>query len=105
MQACRPRGNIVPTPKTPMKHRNGLRLRVVVVLIVLAIAAQTLPSETANRVDEIVTKAITEQQIPAISVAIALNGQIQYQKAYGKADLENNVPASPETLFSRSALP
>ncbi len=104
MQACRPRGNIVPIPKTPMKLRNGLRLLVVVVLIVLPIAAQTLPSETANRVDEIVTKAITEQQIPAISVAIALNGQIHYEKAYGKADLENNVPASPETLFRTGSI-
>ena len=87
-----------------MKLRNGLRLLVVVVLIVLPIAAQTLPSETANRVDEIVAKAITEQQLPAISVAIALNGQIQYQKAFGKADLENNVSATPETLFRTGSI-
>ncbi len=104
MQACRPRGNIVPIPKTPMKLRNGLRLFVLVVLIVPPITAQSLPSETANRVDEIVARAITEQQIPAISIAIALHGQIQYQKAYGKADLENNVPASPETLFRTGSI-
>jgi len=87
-----------------MKLRNDLRLLVMLVLIVRPIAAQTLPSETAIRVDEIVEKAIAEQQIPAISVAVALNGRIQYQKAYGKADLENNVLATPETLFRTGSI-
>ena len=45
-----------------------------------------------------------EQQIPAVSVAIALGGQIQYQKAFGKADLENDVAATPETLFRTGSI-
>ncbi|MGC2245565.1 MAG: serine hydrolase domain-containing protein, partial [Terriglobales bacterium] len=67
-------------------------------------AAQTLPSETAKHIDEIVAKAISDQQIPAISVAVAVDGQIQYQKAFGEADLENNVAATPETVFRTASI-
>src|SRR5216684_9199777 len=90
--------------RSPMSLRNGLRLLAVVILTVGLADAQTIPPATAKRIDEIVAKATTEQQIPAISVAIALNGQIQYQKAFGKADLENNVSATPEALFRTGSI-
>jgi CubicO group peptidase (beta-lactamase class C family) len=87
-----------------MSSRNGLRLLGTILLIVGYIEAQTIQPAAANRIDEIVTKAITEQQIPAVSVAIAVNGKILYQKAFGKADLENNVLATPETLFRTASI-
>jgi serine beta-lactamase-like protein LACTB len=87
-----------------MSLRIGLRLFAIVILIAGLASAQTIPPATATRIDDIVVKAITEQQIPAISIAIALNGQIQYEKAFGKADLENNVPATPETLFRTASI-
>jgi serine beta-lactamase-like protein LACTB len=87
-----------------MSLRYGLRLLAIVILTVGLADAQTIPPATAKHIDEIVAKAITEQQIPAISVAIALNGQMQYQKAFGKADLENNVSATPETLFRTGSI-
>src|SRR5260370_6080061 len=85
--------------RSPMSLRHGLRMLAIVILTVGFADAQTIPPATAKRIDEIVAKAITEQQIPAISVSIALNGQMQYQKAFGKADLENNVSPTPETRF------
>src|SRR6266853_4979898 len=90
--------------RSPMSLRYGLRLLAIVILTVGLADAQTILPATAKHIDEIVAKAITEQQIPAISVAIALNGQIQYQKAFGKADLENNVSATPETLFRTGSI-
>ena len=87
-----------------MSLRDGLRLLAIVILSAGLTGAQTISPATAKRIDEIVAKAVTEQQIPAISVAIALNGQIQYQRAVGKADLENNVSATPETLFRTGSI-
>lgn len=87
-----------------MSLRDGLRLLAIVILIVGFADAQNIPPATAKRIDEIVAKAIAEQQIPAISVAIALNGQMQYQKAFGNADLENIVSATPETLFRTGSI-
>lgn len=87
-----------------MSLRAGFRLLAIFVVIVPFAGGQTIASETASRIDEIARKAITEQQIPAISVAVAFNGRIQYQKAFGKADLENGVPATTETLFRTGSI-
>jgi len=66
--------------------------------------AQTILPASANRIDEIVAKAMAAQNIPAISIAVALNGQVQYQKTFGMADLENDVAATPETLFRTASI-
>ncbi len=87
-----------------MSLRVGLRLLAIVILMAAIGDAQTVPPATAKRIDDIVAKAAAEQHTPAISVAIALNGQVQYLKAFGKADLENNVPATPETLFRTGSI-
>jgi len=87
-----------------MSSRNGLRLFAIVILFTGLADAQSIPPATAGRIDEMVAQAAHEQQIPAVSVAIALNGQIQYQKAFGKADLENDVAATSETLFRTGSI-
>lgn len=92
-----------------MPLRSRLRLLAIVILVggILAGglgAAQIISPETAKRIDEIAGKAMTEQKLPGLSIAIALNGQIQYQKAFGKADLENDVPATSETLFRTGSI-
>ncbi len=87
-----------------MSLRSAWRLLAIVVLFTGLVDAQSIPPTTATHIDEIVAQAAREQQIPAVSVAIALNGQIQYQKAFGKADLENDVAATSETLFRTGSI-
>ena len=87
-----------------MSLRSAWRLLAIVVLFAGLVDAQTIPPATATHIDEIIAQAAREQQIPAVSVAIGLNGQIQYQKAFGKADLENDVAATSETLFRTGSI-
>jgi CubicO group peptidase (beta-lactamase class C family) len=62
------------------------------------------PADIATRVDKIVANAMREQQIPAMSVAVALEDHIVYSHAFGSADLENGVPASTETLMRTASI-
>ncbi|MGA7684713.1 MAG: serine hydrolase domain-containing protein [Terriglobales bacterium] len=87
-----------------MSLRTTSRLFAIVIFIARLTAAQTISTETATRIDALLARTITEQRIPAISVAVAVNGQMQYQKAFGKADLENDLPATPETLFRTGSI-
>jgi serine beta-lactamase-like protein LACTB len=87
-----------------MSMRVDSCLLTIVILMARFTAAQTVSSEAANRIDELLTKTIAEQQIPAISVAVAISRQIQYQKAFGTADLENNIAATSETLFRTGSI-
>jgi CubicO group peptidase (beta-lactamase class C family) len=65
-----------------------------------AARAQTDPAA----LDRIVTDAMREQQIPAITVAIARGDRLVYSKAFGSADLENSVPATTETLIRTASV-
>jgi serine beta-lactamase-like protein LACTB, mitochondrial len=83
--------------------------RIVITLVLLTVlaagsAAQALPSEVIHQIDTLVEQARTAEQLPGVSVAIAMNGKVIFTKAYGWADLENNVPATPESLFRTASV-
>lgn len=52
-----------------------------------------------NYVDSVATAAISEKSIAGVSVAIVKNGRTVLAKGYGFADLENDVPATAETVY------
>lgn len=76
-------------------------------LLLLLAAAGTAQAQTGARaspalaaaVDSIVEAAMREAQIPGVSIAITRGGQPFYVRGYGFADLEHDVPASPETVY------
>jgi CubicO group peptidase (beta-lactamase class C family) len=43
-------------------------------------------------------------KIPAVSVAVIKDGQIEWAKAYGFRDVEAKSPATPETLFQAASI-
>ena len=79
-------------------------LVVIVFTSSLLFAQSTLPAATVAKIDQIVEKARTDQKLPAVSVAIELKGNVIFRKAYGFADLENNVAATPDTLIRTGSI-
>jgi serine beta-lactamase-like protein LACTB, mitochondrial len=74
------------------------------VVATVSLAAQSLPAAVVRQIDEVVEHARSAEQLPAVSIAIAVNGNIVFKKAYGWADLENSVPASTESLFRTASV-
>jgi CubicO group peptidase (beta-lactamase class C family) len=93
--------------RTKLHHRfPGLCVRLIVVVGVVQCwsfygAAQqaTLPAETRTRMEDAVSKFMAAAKAPGVAVAVVSNGQEAWSEGFGMADLENNVPATPETLF------
>jgi serine beta-lactamase-like protein LACTB, mitochondrial len=56
------------------------------------------------RLDRIVGDAMRAQQIPAVTVAVMTADRLVYSRAFGTADLENSVPATPETLIRTGSI-
>jgi len=83
--------------------RTVTRLFIYLLLSALA-AAQSLTPETVHEIDLLIEHARIADQLPGVSVAVALNGQIIFKKAYGFADLENSVPATPDSLFRTASI-
>ena len=69
-----------------------------------SLAQQNATANLDVQVDQIVTQEMKKQHMPAVTLAIAKDGRIVYSKAFGMADLENNVSATPETLIRTGSL-
>lgn len=81
-------------------------LLIFLLLLVAGSAAgqQTGADDLSTRVDRAVAEEMKKQEMPAVAVAVAQDGRIIYSKAFGVADLENNVPATTETLIRTGSL-
>jgi serine beta-lactamase-like protein LACTB len=48
---------------------------------------------------KLVNDLMTKQEIPGLSIAVSVNDKIVWSEGFGFADLESNVPATPNTLY------
>ena len=78
------------TPLHPDPHR---------VPSVTHAAASRQWADTVERARQIVRTGLTDQNLPGLSVAVGVSGDIVWAEGFGWADLENRVPVSPETRF------
>ncbi|MEZ5331864.1 MAG: serine hydrolase domain-containing protein [Thermoanaerobaculia bacterium] len=77
----------------------GLRKLAVALLVTLPLtpaAAAPAPSEAYR---ELASAAMAESRLPSLSVAVAVGGSVAHAEAYGLVDVENAVPATPETVY------
>ncbi len=70
----------------------------------IAAAQSAAPAAPDARLDRIVNDAMRAQQIPAVTVAVMTANRLTYSRAFGSADLENSVPATPETLIRTGSI-
>lgn len=51
-------------------------------------------------VDKLVSKGLHERDIPSVSIAVAHKGHVIWEQSWGWADRENQLSASPHTIYS-----
>jgi len=62
-------------------------------------AKTDLPMPSIEKLADDVFISAQSGETPGVSVLVARNGQILYQKVFGYADVGNRVPVTPETKF------
>jgi D-alanyl-D-alanine carboxypeptidase len=62
--------------------------------------AGTTPVIDVAAIDSLFAHEMATRKIPGIAVAITYNGNTVFAKGYGVADLENNVPVTPDSVFA-----
>lgn len=71
----------------------------------LAVAAWVAGQDArSERIDRIVDAHLAATKASSVSVAISVDGQMAYTKAFGFADLEHRVPATPETVYRLASI-
>jgi CubicO group peptidase (beta-lactamase class C family) len=94
---------------TAFFHALSARKTALLIFLLLIAAGSTAAQRAASadlgaQVDRAVAEEMKRQQMPAATVAIAQDGRIIYSKAFGMADVENNVAATTETLIRTGSL-
>lgn len=87
-----------------LSPRSTTLLIFLLLLVSTASAQQANTADLSTQVDHAVMEEMKKQQMPAVTVAIAQDGRVIYSKAFGMADLENNVSATTETLIRTGSL-
>ena len=90
-----------------MSRKNFLFVFAVVALLSSATWAQVPDKEKvvagADRAFEKFTKAYVAPA-PGCAAAVSLNGEVVFEKAFGLADLEHNVPNTTQTIFESGSV-
>ena len=87
-------------------------------MIALCFSALLVPAAMAQRTDSTsptphydfspvrayIQKTIGDKQLPSVSVAVAKNGKIIWEQAFGWADREKMIPATPDTIYALASL-
>ncbi|HEX2210786.1 MAG TPA: serine hydrolase domain-containing protein, partial [Longimicrobium sp.] len=78
------------------------RILFVVPLSLLAATAAAAQPDLAPRVDSMFARY--DAQSPGCAIGVAQNGRTLLSRAYGMADLEHDIPNTPETVFEAGSV-
>src|SRR6185437_14885069 len=73
------------------------KLTLLFALVAVPAAAQPLTPAESAKVDQLVAKTLADTGVPSAEVAIVRDGQLVFNKAYGKAN--EGLPARPDLPY------
>lgn len=89
-------------------RRKGVLVTVILIALATApVAAQKatpLPPDVVRQVVEAIRQEQARQKIPGLSVAIAVANELRYSQGFGMTDLENSVPAKPDSVYRTASI-
>ena len=88
-----------------MKLRVSSCLLLVAFLVPFPISAQqALPPGIDGQVDRLAAEEMASLHEPSLAISIVNDGQLIFAKGYGVSDVENNVPATADTVYRIASL-
>lgn len=80
-----------------MASSRSTRRFILATLLAASVASAQLPQEQVRKIEQLATTEMSRASIPGLSMAIAINGKLQWTGAFGMSDLENLVPMTTAT--------
>lgn len=84
------------------KGGTGMKRIIVVAIIIsclLTVSVTAAAQDRSLQVDNYVKTEIAKLHIPGAAVAVLRNGKVELMKGYGLANIERNIPVTPNTMF------
>ena len=86
------------------ERRSLLVLVLAQLLFSLPAMAQEPRTDQFSGVREFIRKAMEENDLPSVAVAVAKDGRIIWEKGFGWADLDRRIPATEQTMYSLASI-
>ena len=67
-------------------------------------AQQDLPPALGGQVDRLAAEEMASLHEPSLAISIVNDGHLIFAKGYGESDVENNVPATADTVYRIASL-
>jgi len=71
-----------------------------IVAVTVSLHAQELPAEMRASIDKAAADILAKTGAPSASIAVVRDGKIVYEHAYGLANVETKLPATPQMRYS-----
>src|SRR4051794_10682219 len=84
-------------------HISLLLMFLLFFIAAIKINGQSLPDSTEKRIDSLFKKW-NDKNSPGYAIGIVRNDSLIYAKGYGMANLEYEIPITPETIFHMASL-
>ena len=72
--------------------------------VLLCFASPAAAGDRFEPVREMARRAVEAGEVPSVAVAVVEGGEVVWEEAFGWADREDGVPASPHTLYSLASV-
>jgi CubicO group peptidase (beta-lactamase class C family) len=79
-------------------------LALVLLLVAAHAAAAPLDEITREEISTRVQEFLEESKAPGISVAVGIDHELCFEQGYGRADIENDVPATASTVYRLASI-
>jgi CubicO group peptidase (beta-lactamase class C family) len=90
-----------PIPATPVLAR---LLAGALLFAAAPAAAAPRGADPFDPVRDVARQALRDEQVPSIAVAVARDGKVIWEEAFGWADREHRIAATPHTLYSLASV-
>jgi len=71
-----------------------------IAVLTVSLHAQELPAEMRASIDKSAAEILAKTGAPSASIAVVRDGKIVYEHAYGLANVETKLPATPQMRYS-----
>ncbi len=73
-------------------------------LFAASLLAAELPADARADIDARINAFLEKSKAPGISAAFVVDHDVCYEQGYGLADVENNVPATPQSVYRLASI-
>jgi CubicO group peptidase (beta-lactamase class C family) len=85
-------------------RRAWIVIAVVVGVASAASAQKALPPVVESNINRLVANEMVDLHEPSLAIAVVSDGELVFAKGYGLADVENEVPATADTVYRIASL-